>query len=272
MIEVYNIAKNINKQITTAEGGNVVTVVDNAVDSALNVISVNTFIDNLKVYAFIGSLEPVKLPTFKLEDSESDKLYKTLDIEWKSPRKQLDVLISGNGTDWNLIGSVSLLNPSGYPYRMYNLLDFFTDGLGARLGNNFKIGVQVKDVGYGVLSGDDKLTVHGSYLQEYVKSVSGGGTATASFTPIQNIIQIDNLTLASTGEEPRPLVDNEPTRKYLMIENTGEGIATLFIDNNPTFKIIINPGGNYELGIGSLYWTQPVYGVGDTIVRVTKGY
>lgn len=167
-VSSYNITKNVNRKITSVDAGNVVVIVDNAVQPNQGILSINTFVDNLKVYASIASLPAVNLPNFTVEDSESEKLFKTLDVEFNSARKQLDILIGDDGIAWNLIGSVSLLNPSGYPYRMYNLLDFFTDGLGARLGNDFKIGVQIKNVGYGLLSGNDIVTVHGSYVQEYV--------------------------------------------------------------------------------------------------------
>jgi hypothetical protein len=264
-MESYNITKNINKKITEIEGSNVVTVVNNTVESGLNIVSINTFVDNLKVYAFINSLESVKLPDFKLEDSESEKLYKTLDVEWKSPRKQLDVVISGDGTNWNLIGSVSLLNPSGYPYRMYNLLDFFTDGLGARLGNNFKVGVQVKDVGYGVLTDDDMLTIHGSYVQEYVIDPSS-----VIDIPPQTITASSEIQL--TVDDVTVIVPSESKRKYLLIENFGNNQLRLLLGENLGFEIKIKPGGNYEFSTGGLHWTQAIYAIGDTLIRVSVGY
>jgi hypothetical protein len=55
-------------------------------------------VKNLKAHAKINSLPPIKLPDFQLEDSETDKLYKTLDIEWGSARKQLNLYISDNQT------------------------------------------------------------------------------------------------------------------------------------------------------------------------------
>jgi hypothetical protein len=130
-------------------------------------LSLNGFVKNLKAFSKISSLAAVQLPVFELEDSESQKLFKTLDIEFNSPRKQLDLFISVNN-EWNQVGSASLLNPSGYPYRMYNLMDFYTDNSAAELGENGKIGVKISDVGYGLLTGNDTVTIHGSYIQEFV--------------------------------------------------------------------------------------------------------
>lgn len=129
------------------------------------VVSFNTFIKNLKVFTSIESLPEALLPNFTLEDSETDKVYKTLDIEWKSPRKQLNLYIS-NDADWLQVGSISMLNPAGYPFRVYNLLDLFTDNLALELGENSRIGVQVQNVGFGLLDAADKVTIHGSYVEE----------------------------------------------------------------------------------------------------------
>lgn len=158
------------------------------------IISFNSFVKNLKAYAKISSLDPVKLPDINVEDSDTDKLYKLLDVEWTSARKQLDLFISNFNNVWEPVGSLSILNPSGYPYRVYNLIDVYTDNIAIELGDNGKLGCQIKDAGYGLLSGDDKLTIHGSYVEEiFVEyderpiniTVSGsGGTATP--TPIES--------------------------------------------------------------------------------------
>lgn len=137
------------------------------------VISFNCFIKNLKVFASIQSLEPSPFPVFEATDSESIKLQKALDIEWNSARKQLDILINDGSQGnyetplgWELIGSISLLNSSGYPYRIYNLMDVFTDTLAIELGSNTRIGVAIKDVGFGALENQDRVVIHGAYIEE----------------------------------------------------------------------------------------------------------
>ncbi|WP_009631017.1 hypothetical protein [Synechocystis sp. PCC 7509] len=136
------------------------------------IISFNCFIKNLKAFASIHSLAEVALPDFDLDDSATDKLYKTLNVEWGSARKQITLYISNqlntspDGSGWYKVGSLSLLNPSGYPYRIYNLMDLFTDNLAIELGDNGKIGIQIEDVGYGLLDATDTVTIHGSYSEE----------------------------------------------------------------------------------------------------------
>lgn len=133
------------------------------------VIGFSTFIKNLRVFASVVSLPEAALPDFALEDSQTVKRTKVLDVEWKSPRKQLNLFIStatNTDNDWLQVGSVSLLNPYGYPFRVYNVMDLFTDNLALELGENGKIGIQVQDVGYGLLVTEDKVVVHGSYTEE----------------------------------------------------------------------------------------------------------
>lgn len=134
------------------------------------IISFNCFLKNLRVFANVSSLPEAPLPDFAITDSATAKLTKTLDIEWKSPRKQLNLYITdaANPTleDWLQVGSISMINPYGYPFRVYNVLDLFTDNLALELGENGKIGVQVQDVGHGLISANDKVTIHGSYMEE----------------------------------------------------------------------------------------------------------
>lgn len=165
--------KSIVVPLTNLTANNIVTVYQSpalAIGSDLipkhKIIGLNTFIKSLKAYVKINSLDEAKLPDFKLEDSDTDKVYKTLDIEWKSPRKQLNLYISSNLDNWYPIASISLLNPSGYPYRIYNLQDLFTSNLAIELGSNSRIGVQIEDVGYGLLTVNDTVTIHGSCVEE----------------------------------------------------------------------------------------------------------
>lgn len=171
-IEAINIVKKIAKRITASDGGNIIVLFDNI--NPINdippdsIISVNGFLKNLKGYSKITSLQEAQLPDIKLEDSEPERRMKTLDIEWKSERKQLDLLVSADGQTWIEIGSISLIRQQGYPYRMYSLLDFFTDGLADEFGDNGKAGCRIVDVGYGLLESNDVITIHGSYLQEII--------------------------------------------------------------------------------------------------------
>lgn len=160
----------INSDIIQTIYSNANIPIGNELVPNYKVIGFNSFIKNLKVFASVTSLEEAPLPEFALDDSATAKLTKTLDVEWKSPRKQLNLYIASvpnpDINQWLQVGSVSLLNPYGYPFRVYNVMDLFTDNLALELGENGVIGMQIQDVGYGLLSNEDVITVHGSYIEE----------------------------------------------------------------------------------------------------------
>ncbi|MBW4667203.1 MAG: hypothetical protein KME60_07110 [Cyanomargarita calcarea GSE-NOS-MK-12-04C] len=268
----FNKVKTISLVLNASSGSQIVEVFPLPDVSTFGIetsklLSLNTFVKNLKAYAKIESLPAIQLPNFQLEDSETDKLYKTLDIEWGSPRKQLNLYISNNN-QWHMIGAVSLLNPAGYPYRMYNLLDLYTDNLAIELGQDGKLGIQIQDVGFGLLQSNDTVTVHGSYLHE-IAAIDAATTASAAL-PIQIISQQEFLI--SFDDELITIASYEENRKYLLIENIGSGEVTLHFGGSSAAQISINSGGNYEFSVGALYWTQTVHATGNTIVRVTKGF
>lgn len=251
-MQSYNIVKTIRKQVTSADADNIITLFDNSAISQPSRISLNGFVKNLKAFSIISSLAEINLPVFEVEDSESQKLFKTLDIEFNSPRKQLDLFI-GDSNDWSQVGSISLLNPSGYPYRMYNLLDFYTDGLAVELGEDGRIGVQVADVGYGFLSGTDTVTIHGSYLQEYVLSTVETQTSTT----------VSSSAVVSTTNTSVLLAAN-PDRVGATIFN--DSTTDLRIDFNESAvtpgAVPVSAGAYYEVPFG---YTGVIVGVWETL-------
>lgn len=167
------------------------TVVDASIGNSFpdfEIISINTFIKNLKLYASVPSLPEATLPQFNLEDSATERLYKALDAEWKEPRYQLDLFITDGDIDTQ-VGAISIVNIGGYPYRTYNLQDLYTDALAIELGDNGQIAIAFKDVGYGYPGVDDKINVFGSYVKEVVHKVE---TTT-------NVVVNVNVTGGSTG-------------------------------------------------------------------------
>lgn len=113
---------------------------------------------NFKAYSRIMSIPISPIPEYELEDSETDRLIKTLDVEWKSPRKQLNIYV-GNPDNWFLIGSVSLLNTNGYPYRIYDLLQIYNGSTSGFIGSDKRMGLQIQNVGNGLLEYDDVVSI-----------------------------------------------------------------------------------------------------------------
>lgn len=253
-MQTVNIVKTVNLKLTSTNQTGIISIFDNTLDAFDNVLAKSAFVKNLKAFAKITSLPPVRLPNFKLEDSESEKLYKALDIEFNSPRKQLDIFIGSSG-DWSQIGSVSLLNPSGYPYRMYNLLDFATDGLAAELENGKSIGVQVVNVGNGTLEGSDTVTIHGSVTQEYV------------IPEKKNNDSVEGVDIeAEITDTPIEVVLSNENRKLVVLQNKGNNAVTICLKlANSKFRkgIVLKTDDYYELDTKNISYFGSIYAITD---------
>lgn len=204
-----------------------------------SVISENIFVKNLKAYVKISSLPESDLPDITLEDSNTQALYKSLNTEWSSARKQLDLLVSDDSINWYPVGSISLLNPSGYPYRVYNIMDLYTQNLAIELGKNGRLGVQLKDVGWGLLQASDTVTIHGSYLKEIVIDDNP--------SPIANSIPFN----AIVNNESSIILAANPNRKYVIITNESTNDIYLNLGNISIQSkgIVLKPYGVFEYNI-----------------------
>ncbi|OKH47293.1 hypothetical protein NIES2101_23940 [Calothrix sp. HK-06] len=278
-IESINIAKKIARRITESDGDSIVVLFDNILPTldipSSSVISVNGFLKNLKGYSKITSTQAAPLPDISIEDSEPERRVKALDVEWNSQRKHLELLVSADGSSWVEVGAISLIKQQGYPYRMHSLLDFFTDGLADEFGSNGKVACRIVDVGYGLLSGNDVFTVHGSFLQEIVYKTetqpinisltcngstnNGGGNSNGddeemSLTPITTFSSAGQVTYLSTDFNPSLQIEANANRKYLCIQNQSNYEIAVSNSSND-FEIFLSKNEKFECSKGGFYYT-----------------
>jgi hypothetical protein len=255
-IITYNKVLTIVKKIDSTSPTGIIPIITNSLAGMTGggqVLSANAFIKNLKAFAQIKSLPPINLPNISIEDSDTERLYKVLDTEWQSPRIQLNVYISNNTTDWHLMGGISLLNPSGYPYRIYNLLDLYTDNLAVELGEDGRIGVEIKNVGYGSLGASDLITIHGSYVSEIVVNQDNYIVPITNSTPINK----------SVGQQNTIIVTALPTRKYVLLTNTGNAPVYLNFGDTASINqgIPIQPGGAFDFSVNDAAYLGNISGI-----------
>lgn len=206
-------------------------------DRKLETITVNTFLKNLKAYSEIKSTPEVPLPQFELTDTDSDRLFKTLDREWKGARKQLSLHFGVEDSPWMPIGSVSLINVAGYPFTSHNLLDLLTDNLAAEIGIRTRLGVSIRDVGHGTLADTDKVVIHGSYLTEWV-------TATAQLKPIKHskpfnhpVTSTSSILLRANEERKQFTLSNpSPNPCFLNFGDTAEHGRGIYLGGNAAYE------------------------------------
>lgn len=238
-ISTINQVKPIVLNLNSSSTANVYPIFDDQPFTIENgsIISENIFIKNLKAYAKITSLAEAQLPDISIEDSQVQATYKTLEAEWISERKQLNLLISTGNNQWFPVGSISLLNPSGYPYRVHNLMDLYTDNLAIELGEGGRLGVQLQDVGTGLLTSSDEITIHGSYVKEIVIDDSP--------LPVTNS---NDFSVSVSGNNSPVLIAN-PNRKYVvLINNSSEDIYLNLGETSEAGQGILlkADGGSYE--------------------------
>ncbi|MBH8553317.1 hypothetical protein I8751_13220 [Nostocaceae cyanobacterium CENA357] len=189
-------------------------------------------VNNLRATSWIYSLAKVQFPVFELEDTESKQALAAVNLEWKSPRIQMDLVLNLNNTNtWQRLAAFSLLNPDPYPYREFDLGSH-------SLGSNSMIGIQIRNVGYGLLQnsvgGQDKVTVYGDLTRTVlVERTADVGSKIAN-----------NITTT-----PSTVVLQNVNRKGLTFTNTST--KTVFIDIANTVSITsylvkIEPGFTYE--------------------------
>lgn len=162
---------------------------------------VNGFLEELYCYARITSLPDIRPPNYKQEDTDSDRLAKTLEYQWETARFELLVYSRPNSaSEWVEFGTTALKHAGGHRYRRHRLIDLITDNIGAGIGEYGQIGVQIQPVGWGYPQTQDRITITGHWVQEFVAVQS------------QPPYAVVNNNVSSTGSvSPLPSPSPTPT-------------------------------------------------------------
>lgn len=189
-------------------------------------------VQNIKAVAFIYSLPPAAFPVFELEATESMQELAAVNLEWNSPRIQMDVVMNvDDAVNWQRIAAYSLLNPAPYPYREYELGDH-------SLGENAMLGIQIRNVTFGLLEnaslGSDRVTV----FADLVRVVTVEEIVDTSSKIANNI-----TTISAT------IVNSNVNRQGLTFFNSSD--KNVFIDTVSTvsitsFMVKLEPEAYYE--------------------------
>lgn len=174
--ETVQLVHDISVVYTPQMGSTIITLLDNnsaCIRSKFGLENVKGscygLLDEFRCYASITSLPDVALPDFNAEQTESERVVLAQSYEWNTARFECVVYRKArNSLDWAEVGASSLKNAGGFRYRIHRLLDLLTDNIGAKVGENGKIGVSIKSVGYGYPESFDRITFTGSWTQEFV--------------------------------------------------------------------------------------------------------
>ncbi|OYE02144.1 hypothetical protein [Nostoc sp. 'Peltigera membranacea cyanobiont' 232] len=234
MIENFSITSKVSVTLNADSGATVHPLFTYApfILNGYRVINESLVLSNINAIAYIYSLPIVAFPTFALDASDSEQLLTAINLEWQGHRVQLDALIQvGIGNVYQRIKSYSLTNPSPYPYKEFTLDN-------QQLGNNCMLGLQIRNVGYGLLqnssNGSDVITVSADLTRNLViESVSSSGS------------KIDN-TITTTASA---IVNNNTSRNGISFFNNSSEVV--YVDTIPSvssssYLVLLNPGDYYE--------------------------
>ena len=183
----------------------------------------NGFLTELYVYTEIDSLTENPLPDYQLEDTESDRVIKTLNAVWGStvPKFYLQLWRWRDvSNEWIPRGKVSLLNQYGYPYAISRPLDLLTDNIAREFGENFKLGVSIIDAGFGLLKTVDLVVVDGCWKQDVRVIKPDTPVVSVQGASVVNVTQFKNSNQGTVGTSRRTLLDANNARISATVLNT----------------------------------------------------
>lgn len=129
-------------------------------------VEINRYIKSFKATIDINSTAEVEIPEFNELATNLEINTALRNLEWKSPRKHLNLMLQTDGLNWNRKGTVSLVNRGDLPYVDADLMAFFTEGLAIEAGEVAKLGVQIQDVGFGWIAPLDDVLIYANVVKE----------------------------------------------------------------------------------------------------------
>lgn len=202
------------------------------------------FITSLRMKVDIRSISEADIPNLEADASRLERLTAMRNMEWKSPRKQITFYLRTATCPWQAIFDVSLLNR--LPYYAVNLLPYLTDNISFDTSNDCLIGAQITNAGYGLLEGEDRVTLYGS-VREEITTLPTDSKEISFATPHSWTI----------NDESRLILPANPNRQQVTLVNTSltdeayinyGGMASL-----GQGITLMRGGGSYEINLSNLY-------------------
>lgn len=202
------------------------------------------FITSLRMKVDIRSIKEADIPNLEADASRLERLTAMRNMEWKSPRKQITFFLRTATCPWQAIFDVSLLNR--LPYYSVNLLPYLTDNISFDTSNDCLIGAQITDAGYGLLEGEDRVTLYGS-VREEITTLPTDSKEISFATPHSWTV----------NDESRLILPANPNRQQVTLVNTSltdeayinyGGMASL-----GQGITLMRGGGSYEINLSNLY-------------------
>lgn len=247
MQQAYSRTETVITTLTAATGGDLVEIYTPGLSSPLDTVASlrwNGFITGLRAMIDINSIEESAIPRLDVDSSRTDRITAVRDMEWRSARKELELLIRDSVTPWTPIASISLLNR--LPYYHVALLPYLGDDGFFNCGNDAVIGARIVNAGYGFLAGDDRVTIFGSVREEALSLPTDAEEIQASDSYQWSLSTVNQIILPPNANRLLvTLVNTSRTHDayiaYGGVAQRGYGIT------------LVRGGGTHEINLTNLY-------------------
>lgn len=127
----------------------------------------NGYITDLRIKTKISTLTETPLPEFELGQSKTAKMALVRDLEYFSPRYNLDVLLR-QGDDGPWVSIFEFAVHARAPFFILEVLGYLTSQPAFAVGPDATLGMEFSDVGYGLPSfALDQVHLYGVVREEY---------------------------------------------------------------------------------------------------------
>ena len=243
---IYSRSQSILQNFSNATEGNMLVLYEPGSVTPWDVVPTTRyygFILDLKAMVDVTSIEETAIPELDPTASRTERFLAIRNMEWNSPRKELELFMRTSTQPISKIGAVSLLNRR--PFYQVNLLPFFSDNGVINVGNDAQILARIRDVGYGLLANNDQVTVFGS-VKEEVTTLPESASEVQFCQPYSfNVTMQSNQLLAANPNRIQLTITNMGTNNvflnYGLIAENGKGIA------------LVAGGGSYEINSANPY-------------------
>jgi hypothetical protein len=269
--------------LSPANASNIVVLANNDINNFINQYPlipanswVNCYITDLTAKAYVYSLPQQNLPDVDAATTQYEKTMLAQALQWNSPRIELNIWTTklSNPTsenDWNLEGIVSVLNTNGFKYTIYSLMRYLSENLSRGFGQGAKLGISLKDVGYGVLKDLDRIVISGTFVQELISLEQDTLPVVVQGT-VNQVAEIrDTTTASATGTKSQRLAARVG-RKALTVRHAGtSNILYAGIGDVTTASQAITAGATYTFPTGTegSLWLVTSTGIISSVVTET---
>lgn len=202
------------------------------------------FLTSLRARIEIKSLPESRPPASEITDSTLDRTIALQTYEWGAPRIHLELLMKTSRQPWLPIAAISCRNVR--PYMLMDLMPYLKNNLSFDMGNDAVLGVRVVNVGYGLLTIIDRVTIVGCVREEITTIPTENEEVTVTQSHRFEVTNESQFIFSATASRKLLVLTNKSIDTDITL---GFGGAVV-----PEHGItLMRGGGSYEINKTNLY-------------------